>query len=71
MRKFPIYYCKCCKGCKRRDKEMKSLFNDDYLVNCTDINGIGITTIIPNVFYIINWCKLYIDGEDKDGKIYL
>ena len=50
---------------------MKSLFDDDYLTNCADINGIGITTIIPNVFYIINWCKLYIDGEDKDGKIYL
>lgn len=58
MRKFPIYYCKCCKKCRFRDKEMKSLFDDDYLANCADINGIGITTIIPNVFYIIDWCKI-------------
>ena len=59
MNKFPIYYCKCCKKCKYRDKDkMKSLFNDEYLVNCADINGIGITTIIPNILYIIDWCKI-------------
>ena len=59
MKKFPIYYCKCCKKCKYRDKDkMKSLFDDEYLVNCADINGLGITRIIPNVFYVIDWCKI-------------
>lgn len=38
--------------------EADELFDDDYLANCADINGIGITTIIPNVFYIIDWCKI-------------
>lgn len=59
MSKLPFYYCKCCKKCKYRNKDkMKSLFNDEYLVNCADINGIGITTIIPNILYIIYWCKV-------------
>ena len=59
MKTFPIYYCKCCKKCRYRDKsKMKHLFNDKYLVDCADINGIAIITIIPNIFYIINWCKI-------------
>lgn len=59
MKKLPIYYCKCCKKCKYRDKDkMKSLFDDKYLVNCADINGLSTVTIIPNVFYVIDWCKI-------------
>jgi hypothetical protein len=58
-KKLPIYYCKCCKKCKHRDRsKMKSLFDDSYVVYCADINGLGIKTIIPNVFYVIDWCKL-------------
>lgn len=63
MIKLPIYHCKCCKGCRRRDKEMKSLFDAEYLVKCADINGIGMTTIIPNVFYVIDWCKLRLEDR--------
>ena len=58
-KRFPIYYCKCCKKCRYRDKnKMKSLFDDGYVVSCADINGLGITTIIPKVFYVIDWCKI-------------
>ena len=59
MKILPIYYCQCCKNCVHRDKyEMKSLFNVDYLVHCADINGLGMTKIIPNVFHVIDWCKI-------------
>ena len=58
MKKLPLYYCKCCKKCRYRNKEMKSLFDDKYLVNCADINGIGTTPIIPNLLYVIDWCKV-------------
>lgn len=54
---FPIYYCRCCRKCKYRSKT-KSLFDESDLVLCADINGISIITIIPKVFYVINWCKL-------------
>jgi len=37
---------------------MKSLFDDKYLVNCADINGLGITEIIPNILYVVDWCKI-------------
>ena len=58
-KKLPIYYCKCCKKCKRRDiSKMKSLFDASYVVHCADINGLGMTTIIPNIFYVVYWCKL-------------
>ena len=58
-RYIPIYYCKCCKKCQYRDKDnMKSLFNEQYVINCADTNGLGVTTIIPNIFYIIDWCKI-------------
>ena len=58
MKKFPIYYCKCCKKCRYKNKnKMKSHFDDDYLLYCADANGIGIVTIIPNILYVINWCK--------------
>ena len=58
MIEFPIYYCRCCKKCRYRDKT-KSLFDDRGLVlSCADINGIWIRTLIPNVFYIIDGCKL-------------
>lgn len=58
MKIFPIYYCRCCKKCRLRNRDkMKSLFFDKYLVNCADINGFGITTIIPKIFYVIDWCE--------------
>lgn len=55
---FPLYYCHCCKNCKYRDKNMKSLFNDWWLVKCADINGINIRVIIPRILYVIDWCKI-------------
>ena len=58
-KRFPIYYCKCCKNCKFRNKnKMKSLFDDKYLINCADINGLSIAPIIPGIFYVIYWCKI-------------
>lgn len=57
MKKLPIYYCACCKNCKYRDKT-KSLFDGGLVLSCADINGIGMSTIIPNVLYVINWCKI-------------
>lgn len=37
---------------------MKSLFDDSYVVYCADINGLGITTIIPKILYVVDWCKI-------------
>ena len=57
-KRFPIYYCRCCRKCKCRDKT-KSLFDDmQCLCKYCDFNGLGIITIIPKIFYVINWCKL-------------
>ena len=60
---LPLYYCRCCKNCKNRNNNMKSLFNDNWLVNCADINGIDIITIIPRILYVVNWCKM----KNKNG----
>lgn len=58
---FPLYYCRCCKNCKYRSENMKSLFQDQWLLVCADINGVGIITIIPKILYVIDWCKLRKD----------
>ena len=57
MKKAPIFvYCAACKNCKRR--KFKSLFDDKAMLDCCDINGISVKTIIPVILWAVDWCKL-------------
>ena len=53
---FPLLFCKCCIGCKYRNKK-KSLIDRWHLLNCTDINGAIVEEIIPGILYVMQWCK--------------
>ena len=55
---FPLIYCKVCRSCKNRNKDWKNLFDTRYYVNCCDINGTQIKTLIPGILWYVSWCKL-------------
>ena len=57
---FPIAYCSCCRNCKYRNN-LKSLFDVEGFATCADINGVELTAIVPNIFYIVDWCKLHVN----------
>ena len=59
--KLPFVYCATCRKCKRRT--FKNLFNDKALVDCADINGLGIKVIIPGILWKIDQCKLRCPKE--------
>lgn len=60
---FPLIYCWRCRKCVNRCNEWKNLFDTDYFVRCTDVNGTHIRTIIPRLLWVVDWCKLYYKKE--------
>lgn len=69
MRKiFPICYYKCCKGCKYNNLPT-SLWDDRHLFWCNraDHNGIGIKSIIPNILYVVDWCKIRKGNKNENN----
>lgn len=57
MRVLPIYFCKCCIRCNNGGKK-KHIFTAKHIWDCADINGMAMSEIIPNVLYVLEWCKL-------------
>lgn len=56
--RLPLLYCQCCKNCKFRNPQHKNLFNGKYLFDCINPNDVGISTIIPGVLWVADWCKV-------------
>ena len=54
--KLPFIYCATCRKCENRT--FKNLFDDKALVDCADINGLGVKVIIPGILWKIDWCKI-------------
>lgn len=61
--KLPLIYCGICRRYKNRNRQWKNLFDTDYYVQCCDINGAHIKTIIPGILWCVDWCKLYHKGK--------
>lgn len=55
--RYPFFvYCGACRKCTKR--KFKSLFDDRAMLNCADVNGLEVKTVIPFVLWRVSWCKL-------------
>lgn len=64
-KQLPLVYCAVCRKCENRDTEWKNLFDTCYLIDCCDINGVHIKTIIPGILHCVDWCKLCTNKRYK------
>lgn len=60
---LPLVYCAVCRKCENRDPKWKNLFDVWHLVNCGDINGMHMKTIIPGVLWCVDCCKLCVNKK--------
>lgn len=51
MKKLPLYWMKCCHGCKYNHHD--KLKN----IDCLPANDCDLKTIIPGLFYVVHLCR--------------